>query len=68
MADNFRVLDVSVDELQANLNTIDEPWLILQWDFYAELGKRRVTVVMMKVSPATVPLPPGFDPRIVRRN
>ena len=67
MPDNFRVLDVSAGELQANLNAIDEPWLILHWDFYSQLGERRVTVVMVKVTPQTVPLPPGFDPRILRR-
>ena len=68
MADNFRVIDVWVDDLQANLNAIEEPRLILHWDFYWKGEERRVTVVMLKVSPQAVPLPPGFDPRILRRN
>ncbi len=68
MADNWRVVDWAVDELQANLNTISEPWLILHWHFYAELGKKRVTVVMVKAPAPTIDLPPGFDPLRSRRN
>ena len=67
MAYNFRVLDVWVDELEANLNAFEEPWLVLHWDFYWKGVERRVTVVMVKLSPQAVPLPPGFDPRILRR-
>ncbi len=68
MADNWRVVDWAVDELQAQLNAITEAWLILHWDFYVEGGRRRVTVVMVKASPQAVPLPPDFDPRRLRRN
>jgi hypothetical protein len=68
MADNFRVVDWAVDELQANLNAIDEPWLILHWHFYVSFEQRRVTVVMVKTSPQAVPLPLDFDPRRLRRN
>ena len=68
MSDNFRVLDVSVAELQANLNAQTEPWLILQWDFYSKGEERRVTMVMMRSQLPTVNLQQGFDPRILRRN
>lgn len=68
MPDNFRVLDVAVDALQANLNGQTEPWLVLHWDFYLAGSERRVTMVMVRAQVPTMEMPAGFDPRRLRRN
>lgn len=68
MADNFRVLDVRVDELAANLNSLsDDPWAIVSQDYYGPNDGRRVTVLLVRArlhAPAGMPI----DPRILRRN
>lgn len=68
MADNIRVLDCRVDELQANLNSAAGEWLGQVWNFYDRGEERRVTVVMGRMLPQPVQLPPGFDPRKMRSN
>jgi hypothetical protein len=68
MADNFRVLDVRVDELAANLNALDkEPYQILSQDYYSKGEERRVTVLLVRAQ-LQVQVPPGFDPRRMSRN
>jgi hypothetical protein len=68
MADYFKVLDVRVDELQANLNADTQPWLIVHLHYYRKGEERRATLVMVKVPPPSIELPPGLDPRLLRRN
>lgn len=68
MADNFRVLDVAVGELAANLNALSsDPWAILSQDYYSKGDERRVTVLLVRPQ-MQVQLPPGFDPRRMSRN
>ncbi len=68
MADNWRVLDCRVDELQANMNLIDkEPWQILSQDYYHQDGVRRVTVLLRRPV-MQVQVAPGFDPHRMPRN
>ena len=68
MADHFRVLDVRVDELAANLNVLsDDPWLIVSQDYYSEKGVRRVSVLLMR-PPRQVASGMPIDPRLLRRN
>lgn len=67
MADNFRVLDVRVDELAANLNALyDEPWVIVSQDYYFDDGLRMVTVLLMRMRPQVAVGTP-IDPRILRQ-
>lgn len=90
MADNYRVMDCRVDELQTNLNLWAGEFTAIVWNIYdhqractcpenpegnhrtdcARPGpvERRVTVVMSRLAPMPVALPPGFDPRGNRRN
>lgn len=68
MADNFRVLDVAVDELAANLNSLDDTWGVLTQNYYDRGEVRRVTVLLGKVRPMPINLPPGFDPYRRTRN
>jgi hypothetical protein len=68
VADNFRVLDVRVDELAANLNALDkEPYQIVSQDYYWKGEERRVTVLLVRPQ-MQVQIPPGFDPRKMNRN
>lgn len=68
MADNFRVLDVGVDELAANLNALsDDPWAIVSQDYYSQDGRRRVTVLLVKPR-LQAPISMPVDPRLLRRN
>ena len=67
MADNIRVLDCCVDELAANLNSAAGEWLGQVWNFYDRGAEWRVTVVMGRILPQPVQLPPGFDVRGNRR-
>lgn len=67
MADNFRVLDVRVDELAANLNALSsDPWAIVSQDYYSNGDERRVTVLLVRPQ-MQVQLSPGFDPRKLSR-
>lgn len=68
MADNYRVLDCRVDELQANLNHWAGEFTGIVWNIYDRGEERRATVVMSRLAPMPVQLPPGFDPRGNRRN
>ncbi len=68
MTDNFKVLDVRVDELAANLNALlDDPWGIVSQDYYSQDGVRRVTVLLLKARPQVAAGMP-IDPRLLRRN
>jgi len=68
MADNFKVLDVRVDELAANLNALsDDPWIITSQDYYSENGVRRVTILLMR-PPRQMASGMPIDPRLLRRN
>jgi len=66
MADNFKVLDVRVDELAANLNAVAEHFGPMVWNFYDRGAERRVTVVMGRVQVQAVAFPTNFDPRKIR--
>lgn len=68
MADNFKVLDCRIDELQANLNAAAEQWSGLVWGFYDRGEERRISVVMVRTQGVPVQLPPGFDPRKLTRS
>jgi hypothetical protein len=68
MADNFRVLDVAVGELAANLNALsDDPWVIISQAYYTRHDERRVTVLLAH---ARTQLSTGMpvDPRRIPRN
>jgi len=68
MADNFKVLDVRVDELAANLNALsDDPWGIVSQDYYFTNEVRRVTVLLVRGRPQVATGMP-IDPRLMRRN
>ncbi len=68
MADNFKVLDVLVDELAANLNALsDDPWGIVSQDYYFKNEVRRVTVLLVRGRPQVAAGMP-IDPRLMRRN
>lgn len=68
MSDNFRVLDVSVAELAANLNALsDDPWVIVSQDYYLVDGVRRVTVLLLRAR-MQVAVEGAIDPRRLRRN
>ena len=68
MADNFRVLDVRVEELAANLNALsDDPWQVVSQDYYGPDHARRVTVLLTRPqNQVAVGMP--IDPRLLRRN
>ncbi len=68
MADHFKVLDVRVGELAANLNALsDDPWAIVSQDYYSEDGVRRVTVLLVRARPQVATGMP-IDPRLIRRS
>ncbi len=68
MADKFKVLDVRVDELAANLNAFsDDPWGIVSQDYYSQDGVRRVTMLLVKARPQVAAGMP-IDPRLLRQN
>ena len=68
MADNFKVLDVRVDELAANLNAMsDDPWVVIDKDYYSQDGIRRVTVLLARARTQVAQGIP-VDPRVLRRN
>ncbi len=68
MKDSFKVLDVRVDELAANLNALsDDPWGLVSQDYYSTNEGRRVTVLLVKGRPQVVAGMP-IDPRLMRRN
>ncbi len=68
MVARFKVLDVRVDELAANLNALsDDPWGIISQDYYSQDGVRRVSVLLVKAQPQVATGMP-IDPRLMRRN
>jgi len=68
MVARFKVLDVRVDELAANLNALsDDPWGIISQDYYSQDGVRRVGGLLVK---AKLQVATGMPiaPRLMRGN
>jgi hypothetical protein len=68
MGDNIRVIDCRVDELQANLNLLTDPWAFASFNWYERGEEQRVSVVLTRLHQAPIQLPSGLDLRGNRRN
>lgn len=64
MADNFRVIQCPVGELEDQLNTLAEGFVPFVFAFTADVPSSSVTVICQRVVRQTVPmavaLPPNF--------
>ena len=67
MNDNTRVIDCTVDELQANLNLQQGHWSFAAFNWYERDGVRRVSVVMYRLEAVPMQFMPGVDPRVLRK-